>query len=98
MYFQIRNQENAEIEAGALKAARLVTDQAYCDLLDVLDALHILDPKALHPAVWKQLDELVDYYKQYYINRKSSKKKDDDDEPSDDDVKPESASDGESKE
>ena len=58
--FQLRNQENAEIVAGALKAARLVTDQAYRDLLDVLDALKILTPNALHPTVWSQLVELVE--------------------------------------
>lgn len=80
-YFEIRNQEKSDIEVGALKAARQVSDKAYQQMIELLDAVEVVKPGAIHPSIYKQLNELTDYYKQYYLSRKSSSKKDDDVKP-----------------
>ena len=94
-YFQMRNQENARIEVGALKVARSVSDTAYQQMVEILDAMDVVTPGTVHPAIVRQLNELTDYYKQYYLSRKSSgsKKKDDggEDVPEGEDVAPDDA-------
>ena len=79
-YFEIRNQEKSGIEAGALKTARTATDKAYQQMIELLDAVEVVKPGTIHPSIYKQLDELTDYYKQYYLSRKLSAKKKEDEE------------------
>lgn len=70
--FEIRNEQKSAIVVGALKAARQVSDTAYREVVEILDAMDVVKPGTVQPEIVRQLTELAEYYTQYYLNRRKS--------------------------
>lgn len=66
-YFRTRIENLAERVIGEMRDARAATDQAYQNLCEVLDAVNLLGSTPETQAAERQLNALVDYYKQYYM-------------------------------